>query len=236
MRTKIRPTNNHSKITHMRMIPNRCKLIWLILFSTGLEAAAQPTISGPACVIPGTSYQYLISGKWDSASTMQICANGAVILGSTNSCTANGAPVAAVSVVWNTGIGSGSLSLSSTSGNSTLSVSISSPLQAGAIDTVSGLQTVGFNLAPADIHCGPDSGGACKPVYIHQWQWSWDNVHWADIGGATGQNLTGLAVQKLTIYYRRRTIETVSSDIGYSNLAVVFVGPPPPGTILPAIN
>jgi hypothetical protein len=218
------------------MIPNRCKLIWLIVFSGGLEAAAQPTISGPACVMPGASYQYLISGKWDSVSTMQVCANGAVILGSTNSCTANGAPVAAVSVTWIAGVGTGSLSLSSTSGNTTLAVTVTSPLKGGVLDMVSQRQIVGFNIAPGDIHCGTDSGGACKPIYQHQWQWSPDALHWADITGATGQHLTGIGPQKLTIYYRRKTVETVSGDIAYSNFAVVFVSLPPPGTPAAQLN
>jgi hypothetical protein len=213
-------------------------LLLLILVTAGtcLPAWSQVSISGPACVMPGAPYQYLINGQWDSASTMQVCANGAVILGSTNTCTANGSPVAAVSVTWSAGLGVGGLSLTSTSGNATLSVTITRPLQAGAIDTGGQTQNIGFNLAPVNIPCGPDTGGACKPVYTHQWQSSPDNVHWTDISGATGQNLTGIAAQKQTIFYRRKTVETVTGGIAYSNSAEVFVGPPPPGTTAAQMN
>jgi hypothetical protein len=220
----------------MRMTPTHCKLLWLTVFSWSLTAVAQPMLSGAVCVHPGVPYQYLVKGQWDSASTMQVCVNGAVILGSTGpsaACTTNGAPVAAVSVTWNTGVGSGSLSLTSTSGNTTLNVTISKLLQGGVIDSLSGMQSVGYNLAPGDIHCGPDSGGACKPVYVHQWQSSPDNIHWVDITGATGQNLSGIPAQKQTIFYRRKTVETVSSDIAYSNSAEVMVDPPPATTVTP---
>jgi hypothetical protein len=194
------------------------------------QAVAQPAITGPTCVIPGTTYQYLISGQWDVGSTMQVCTKGAVILSTNGACTVNGSPIAAVQLNWNTGINSGSLSLSSTNGNASLAISITTPLKAGSIVTTSKLQSIAFRALPGTIHCNPDTGGFCKPVYTHQWQQSLDNIHWVDVGQAVATDLLVSPVQEQTIFFRRKTVETQSRTIAYSDVAAVIVGAPPPGT------
>jgi hypothetical protein len=195
------------------------------------QAVVQPAITGPTCVIPGTTYQYLISGEWDSGSTMEVCTKGAVILSTNGSCTSNGTPVAAVELIWNAGINSGSLSLSSTKGNASLAVSLTTPLKAGSIIATSKLQSIGFRAIPDIIHCNPDTGGSCKPVYTHQWQQSLDNIHWVDVGSAANVDLVISPAQEQTIFFRRKTVETQSGTIAYSDVAAVMVGAPPAGTL-----
>jgi hypothetical protein len=213
------------------------KLSLLLVFfvSCADHALSQVTITGPTCVNSGISYQYLINNQWDSGATMQICLQGAVTADLGQSCTANAAPLRYVLVVWNPGLSGGSLNLTSTAGNSTLAVTITTRLKAGTI-TASKMQSVGYDSLPVDIHCAPDTGGGCKPVYQHQWQQSFDNVHWTDMSLATAGDLLALPAQKQTIFYRRKTVDTDSGIIAYSDSAEVMVGPPPPGTVMPSIN
>jgi hypothetical protein len=211
-------------------------MLWISIFSFRFLGSGQVTLSGPTCVVPGTMYQYLISGPWDSASKMQVCTQGAVIAQLNGSCTANGSPQSAVLVSWNTGITTGSLTLSSSSGNSSLAVSITAPLRGGVVTAVSRLQAIGFLAAPTIIHCSADSGGSCKPVYTHQWQESTDNINWSDLPQATGPDLIAPPVLRQTHFFRRKTVETGSGSIAYSDAASVQVGPPPPGTMAADMN
>jgi hypothetical protein len=215
---------------------NTTILMILSLCCCAMRGAAQPVMTGATCVVPGTTYQYLISGNWDSASTMEVCTTGGVVALLNGPCTGNSSPVASLLIVWNAGVGSGSLQLTSSKGNTSFSVTITRPLRAGTITTVSKLQSVGFNGVPTVIHCSPDTGGSCSPVYAHQWQQSRDNVHWTDINLANGNDLTVLPAQKQTIFFRRKTVETGSGSIDYSDAAAVMVGPPPPGTSAANMN
>jgi hypothetical protein len=208
-------------------------LLYLGLLNLGLTASlcgySQPVITGPGCVVPGTTYQYRFANKWKDSATMQVCLGGAVITGLNDSCTGNGNPFASLLVTWNTGITTGSVNLISTDGNSSLAVTVTQPLQAGVIPIASLSQSIDFNGKPAIIQCGPDKGGACKPVYTHQWQQSLDRVHWTDIPGAGADDLLSIPALMLTRFFRRKTVETVSGTIAFSDAAVVFVGPPPAG-------
>jgi hypothetical protein len=161
---------------------------------------------------------------------MQVCLQGGVIAQLNGPCTGNGEPQSAVLVIWNAGITSGNLNLTSTSGNGSLTVTVTTPLQAGSIATGSAIQTITYNTAPAAVQCGLDAGGSCNGVYTHQWQQSTDNVHWTDIAQATGSNLTTPPALRLSSWLRRKTVETSSGTVAYSNTAMVLVGPPPPGT------
>jgi len=201
--------------------------IWALAVT---QARSQPIVNGPACVVPGTTYQYLINGPWDSTSSMQVCLQGGVVAELNGPCTANGAPVSSLLVIWNSGGAQGSVELSSSSGNVSLAVSITTPLQAGAIADSDKSQTVGYDQAPATIYCGVDSGGSCHPAYTHQWQQSYNNSQWTDIAGATAADLTGVPALQQTTFFRRKTVESGSGSIAYSVIVTVQVGAPPPGT------
>lgn len=208
----------------------------LLMLLTAFAVSGQPTVTGPTCVVPATMYEYLITGSWDSGATMQVCVNGAVLAQTSGTCTANGSPLSYVLLQWNPGITAGAVNISSSPGSASLSVTVTTSLKPGSIETSSQLQNIGFRAVPAIIHCNPDTGGSCKPVYTHQWQQSLDNTHWTDVSQATGGDLTIGPAQEQAIFFRRKTIETSSGTVGYSNLAVVQVGPPPPGTMSLATN
>ena len=194
-------------------------------FFVSTKLFSQVNISGPTCVIPGTVYQYTITGNWDSTSSMSACINGGAIYDSidSNECTPTGPPVSKLVVDWDT-IGSWSLSVTSSSGNTTLNVSVTAPLSGGLIDSVSKTQMIGNDSVPALITCSVATGGACDPTYSYQWQQSSDIINWSDIYSATSQNLSIDSGLTQSIYFRRKTIESSSGSIAYSDVAAVFVG------------
>lgn len=217
----------------------KCKkysLVFALLLTASFSVRAQIAITGTTCVVPGTTYQYLIKGNWDAKASMQICAIGGVLALANSPCTGKGAPVSSVLVIWSEAATTDTLSLVSSAGNLSVAVTATIPLRAGSIVAGSKAQTVAFNCAPASIACGADSGGTCKPVYVHQWQQSRDDVHWQDIAQATGINLAVIPTQHQTIFFRRMTTETSSGSIAYSDVATVFVGSPPPGTSAADMN
>ena len=201
---------------------------------TGLffnQAYSQVAITGPTCVIQGTTYQYSISGNLDSSSTMHVCINGCIIADTSikGSCSEDGPPLSAVQVVWSNGK-KGSLTISSSKGNASISVNVTSSLTPGFIDSASAKQDLYDTLGvPETIDCSKGTGGSCSPSYSYQWQRSRDAMTWEDIAGATGKDLSFSQPAKHTFYYRRMITEDNSNTIGYSNMAVVNV-------IVPQLN
>jgi hypothetical protein len=205
--------------------------IFFILMLIHIAAFSQPTITGPTCVMPGAVYQYTIKGSWRASSTMQVCISGGNFRSrdtSLKNCTPQaGAPLSSLLIVWSNP-GNGSLSLSSAIGNSTLNVTIVSLLQGGTMDSSSKKQLIGYDSIPSTIICSVDIGGSCSPVYADQWQQSFDMLSWKDIQGATSMNLSVSSPLTQATFYRRKVIEKTSGTIGYSDIAFVDVGPPPP--------
>lgn len=182
----------------------------------------QVTVTGPTCVTPGTVYQYIIAGSWDSASTLRICVSGGKIAGTGDSCTANTTPVPFIQVTWD-GAGSGSLNLVSSAGSAQLAVTIILPLSGGAIADSSRNITIGYDSTPPPVSCSPSSGGNCNPVYVYQWQLSIDNINWSDIDGATGVQLALTSGLFKTSYCRRKVTESGSGSTAYSDVACIIV-------------
>jgi len=176
---------------------------------------------------PGTAYDYYITGTWDQNDSMQVCVSGGTITDTTaaSGCTVRSFPLGEVIVIWNAGT-SGSITVSSSKGNALINVSVTVPFQAGMLDSASKLQTVSPDSIPSSIICLIDSGGSCSPSYMHQWQQSSDAVDWVDMPGATSQNLSFSSPLAAPTYFRRKVTETGSGDIGYSDIAVVFVDIP----------
>ena len=195
---------------------------------TGLfcnQAYSQVNISGPTCVMPGTTYQYSISGNLDSSSTMHVCINGGIIADTSikGSCSGDGPPLSAVLVVWSNG-NQGSLTVTSSKGNASINVNVTSSLATGLIDPASAQQNFYDTLSiPAVIHCSEGSGGSCAPSYSYQWQRSQDAMTWEDIPGVSGKDLSFSQPAVHTFYYRRKITENHSNTIGYSSMAVVNV-------------
>ena len=188
-------------------------------------ASGQVVVSGPTCVIPGTVYQYVITGPWDSTSTMQICLTGGQLADSSGPCTPSGGLLSFVWVTWNSG-SSGSVLVQSSKGNDTIGVTITSALVGGVITDSSNNQQIAFSDTPAVIKCSPSTGGSCTPQYSYQWQQSSDQVSWSDMAGDTTQNLTFSGPVTQTFFIRRKVTETGSNTITFSSIAVVYVGAP----------
>jgi len=201
----------------------------VLLFLFIASAKSQVSITGPTCVVAGTMYQYLISGKWDSTSMMKICLTGGNISAKAISCTPSGKPVSFIQVEWQKGTG-GTIQVSSSSGDTSLSVAITLPLSGGSILDSFKRSAIAFNNAPGIIRCSPSTGGSCLPKYTYQWQQSPNVVNWTDIKGANSLDLLPPASFKQTSYFRRKVTETVSGTIAYSDFASVDVGPSPPTT------
>jgi len=183
---------------------------------------SQVSIDGPTCVLAGVEYQYLISTDDTAGTGIQICLQGGTYVGTENTCL-NDSLVSFVLVMWNAGIDSASISFNSPSGSATSTISISTPLEPGAIDTAYLYNTIGYDSTISNIHCYAATGGNCSPSYSYQWEQSSDNLNWDDIENATDQDLDVSVTLTHTSYFRRRVSETNSGTVGYSNTATVFV-------------
>jgi hypothetical protein len=196
--------------------------LFVVTLITLQSAIGQVTISGPACVTRGTLYQYNIIGNWDSATVINICISGGVPAAG-NACQSGG-PISFIKVTWN-GSSNGTISLSSTKGNASLSVNITDTLQPGVIDTVSHTQTINSTDIPRGVVCTPASGGSCSGRYLYQWQVSTDKLIWTNFSNNTSQNLAFTTVPKTPGFFRRKVTETQSGTISYSNVIALYINP-----------
>lgn len=197
-----------------------------------LKSFSQIVISGSTCVVPGTIYQYVVSGN-DSTSSVQVCIAGGKFADSSNgnTCTSFTRSLRKLIVVWDdSNADHGSLSLNSTVGNASIAVRFTSKLVAGSIDSTAKVQLINWKTVPAPIRCSMDSGGSCSASYNHQWQWSPDVVNWIDIPAATGENLTIDSALTQSKFYRRKVTELNSGSVAYSDPASVLVITPPDST------
>jgi hypothetical protein len=201
-------------------------IILLLMTAATGKSLAQVTITGPRCVMTAAICEYAITGTWDSVSTMQVCLSGGVFAGAadTVTCMPTGAPVGRILVLWDSSGGRGTIQVTSSSGNATLAVAVTGALWGGRIDSGSRFQRVSHDSVPATITCTRSFFGSCGPVYVYQWQQSPDRVNWANISGATGQNMAIDSALIQTTFYRRMVTETGSGSVAYSDIAAVFVG------------
>lgn len=205
------------------------KIFFIILsLCTALVTRSQVSITGPACVVPGIQYQYLISTTDTTGKGVHICLTGGSY--STGDSCLNDSLVSAIYITWHTGTTNLAVSYSSDAGSNLLNVQLTTALQAGAIDAAYTEQSIDYNTAITSITCPAATGGTCSPAYSYQWQRSVDNVNWENISGATNQNMDVSLTLTQTTYLRRKVTETVSSSVGYSTVAAVYVAAAPAGT------
>jgi hypothetical protein len=195
-----------------------CSLVFL---SINNKLFSQVTLSGPDCVTNNTIYLYTVNGNFDSSHTWTICVTGGSIDGIDSSCSA-GKWDPFVKISWNSD-SSGSLQLTSDSGNVSLHVDITTQLTGGVIDSTVVVQVVDSVTTPNPILCSTANGGGCSPSYIYQWQQSVDNLTWTDISGATNQNLEFSTALQQSAYYRRKAKTPTSDAIAYSSVAAIFI-------------
>jgi len=183
---------------------------------------SQSSISGPTCITPGQTCSYdLFSGT----SSYSYCITGGVLVAGPT-CGSSTTARKTISVFWNPNLtGSGSISLTSPVGNTSLTVNVlTTALNTGTLGNAT--QTINYNTIPATINCTNASGGSCgTPSYSYQWYYSYDNSTFNVLSGATSANLSFSSASVQTIYYKRLVTETGSGNNGFSSVATVNVYP-----------
>jgi hypothetical protein len=194
----------------------------VIIFFTFPALYAQPQISGAACVIPTTDYDYLISGNPGSAAQIAICITGGVFVNTQNTCK-NIAPHSIIRVNWNDSATNAKITITYEGTQKIKVIQVTKPLFAGAIPNGLKTQTIKYDSAAALIPCSIAKHGTCSPIYLYQWQKSANALNWQNISGANGQHLPSQGALREPVFYRRKVTETVSGTIAYSTIATVFV-------------
>jgi len=193
------------------------------LFVFGKAGFSQINIGGPQCVETGVEYWYYIWGSYDNNDYFSWYIEGGVSV-NTGNYYDGGYGLIYLRIKFTSS--SGYITVSTNySGSNNLAVEATSSLSSGSI-TSNSSQTINYNTTPATINCSVASGGYCTPTYSYQWQQSTDATNWTDMSGKTSQNLSFSSTYTQTAYFRRKTTETYSSSVGYSNTATVFVNPP----------
>ena len=192
-----------------------CQL--LILFLMG---QSQVTVTGPICVVPGTTYQYLLSGKWEERSWARICVSGGVIAGG-NNCT-DSTVRSSLLVTW-TDTANLQLSIQSSLGGFVLRPAVTADLLGGEIEDSDKVQMADTVSRTYLIRCGAAKGGSCQPQYLYQWQRSEDGLHWENIEGASYRDLSFTGTIKVNTFFRRITNESASGMTAYSDWALLEV-------------
>lgn len=203
----------------------RLVLLAVFLNSLGLQGVAQSiNITGPNCVIAGPVYLYNIVGQWQPGSTVRVCVTGGTLVDSGATCAGGNSILSFVRVVWDSGgQGSETIAVTSSLGNTSLSVSLTKPLSGGLVDSSVASQSLDTPATPATLTVSAPTGGACQPAYAYQWQQSADNLVWVNIAGATGAQLSFSGPVTQTGYFRRLVTDNAANVQAYSNVAVILV-------------
>jgi hypothetical protein len=182
------------------------------------------TMTGPSCATTGAVYLYTVSGSWDSTTTVRFCITGGTLVDSGGTCAGGTGILSFVRVTWDTGgISSGSVVVTTPTGNDSIAVTIAPPLVVGQIDSAVLNQSLDTVTTPTTLTCSAPSGGGCTVSFQYQWQQSPDNVVWQNISGATAAQLSFSGPLSQTTYYRLVTTNSVSSAFGYSNVATLTI-------------
>jgi hypothetical protein len=212
----------------------RLLLAFLLIGSTLLLQAQSVTITGPNCVIPGPVYIYNITGTWQPGSTVRVCVTSGTLVDSGATCAGGGGILSFVRVQWDSGgQTSGSIAVTSSLGNTSLSVSLTKRLCGGRIDSSVAYQPLDTLTTPATLTVSAPSGGACQPSYAYQWQQSADNLIWMNVSGATTAQFSFSGPLSFNGYFRRVVTDNASNVLAYSNVAVIFLNRPMPALFNP---
>jgi hypothetical protein len=98
-------------------------------------------------------------------------------------------------------------------------ITVIQPLYGGCI--TSGSQQVLFGNIPSTISTTSASGGNCNGIYSYQWQSSTDNNYFADMPGATSQNLSFSSPHSQTTYFQRKA--TCGTEVKYTSSVSVIM-------------
>lgn len=197
-------------------------LLLLVAFAvTGYHLNAQVSISGPQCIIPGITYQYIINGNWNNSSVIKVCLTGGKLI-SSERCTPDSVRATSVFVIWND-TSYRKLDVTSSLGNTSIIVLATTDLKGGRIDEDDKVKLYDSTISSYSFHCGVASGGSCTPNYSYQWQKSEDGLNWVNINNATGKDLQFSGSIIVNTFFRRVTTETNSNTVAYSETGILAV-------------
>lgn len=194
-------------------------LVALIVYCQAADA--QVTINGPVCVVPGVTYQYVLSGNWNELSWMRICIDGGV-LASGGHCLPDSSVHSSIFVTWKDTTFH-KLQLNSSSGSLALHLTATSDLTGGLVHDSDKVKFINPSLSSYTFRCQPAVGGACNPAYQYQWQRSENGVHWVNVEGANGHDLNFSGTVSVNTFFRRITNETNGGLTAYSDWALLAV-------------
>ncbi len=197
-------------------------LICIMSAAVSNTASSQVLITGPTCVIAGTTYTYYFQSNWDSASTVQLCLIAGILADSNITCT-SGTEIAYAKIIWSDTASSGTINITAPALNTYLNVSITTGLIGGQVDSAVQSQTLDTLTVPSSITCAVSTGGNCSAVYQYQWQQSNDDMSWTDIDSATVKDLAFTLPVTQSTFYRRRVTEVASGSIAYSTEAAIMI-------------
>ena len=185
------------------------------------SGTSQISISGPVCVIPGRTYQYIVHANWPPSSTMSTCITGGKLL-SGNECTPGGALSNMMFVIWDSAsVNPRKVGLTSSLGNIDYAVTGTTELNGGVINDSDKVQVYDTARMNYLFRCTTASGGDCSPIYSYQWQQSINRLSWTDINGATNNDLQFSGTIQGNTFFRRVTTETNSNIVAYSEVAML---------------
>src|SRR5690348_14151995 len=191
-------------------------LSFLVVFAK--KASSQ--LLGPDCVQQDQYYSFYLD-SYDYNDYFSWYVNGGVI--SSGSSSESGTGLSSIVVKFTSS--SGYVSVSYSNGSGFISVTAYGPFSAGSING-NLTQTIAYNATPGIISCSGPAGGSCSPSYSYQWQKSTNGTSWSDISGQTAASLNFSGGLTQTSYYRRYTLDLVSYNSGFSDVATVYVNPP----------
>jgi hypothetical protein len=205
-------------------------LSFFLLMGSRFPLYAQSiSITGPNCVIAGPIYTYNIIGQWQPGSTVRVCVTSGTLVDSGATCADGSGILSFVRIQWDSGgQTSGSIAVTSSLGNTSLSVSLTKRLCGGRIDSAVAYQPLDTLTTPATLTVSAPTGGACQPSYAYQWQQSADNLVWTNVAGATSAQYSFSGPLSYNGYFRRVVTDNASNVLAYSNAAVIFLNRPMP--------
>jgi len=208
----------------------RLMVLAVFLTSLWLSGFGQSiSITGPNCVIAGPVYLYNFVAQWQQGSTVRVCVTGGTLVDSGATCAGGSGILSFVRVSWDSGgQASGTIAVMSSLGDTSLTVSISTPLTGGQLDSSIASQSVDTLTTPATLTVSTPTGGSCQPAYGYQWQQSLDNVVWQNVSGATNPQFPFSGPINQISYYRRVVTDNSANVLAYSNVATIFVNTPMP--------
>ena len=201
----------------------RISVITLLILAGYNISTAQLSITGAQCILPGTTYPYVLRGKWNSSPTVKLCITGGHLV-SGDVCTPDSLHSNQVFVVWSDTAAIRQITVTSPVGNASMTVVATTTLWGGKLQDADKVQTYGGDsTALFTFHCPDASGGSCSPNYFYKWQRSDNALNWTDIPGATGRDLQWTGNILVNTFFRRITVEGNSTSIAYSDNAVLTV-------------